>query len=110
MTAGLSSARALLKTSTPERDFQRSVTDLARVTHWLTYHTHDSRRSAAGFPDLTLVRGDRLVFAELKRAGQNPTEAQREWLEALGRVERVEAHLWRPGDWEEIERVLGRSA
>jgi hypothetical protein len=46
----------------------------------LLYHTFDSQHSAAGFPDLVMARGRRLVAAELK------TE--------------------RPSDWPEIERVL----
>ena len=39
-----------------ERAFQTAVLELAQVTGWRSYHPHDSRRSAAGYPDLTLVR------------------------------------------------------
>ncbi|MEW6583441.1 MAG: VRR-NUC domain-containing protein, partial [Actinomycetota bacterium] len=49
-----------------EAAFQDQVVDLARLRGWLVYHTFDSRHSAAGFPDLILARGDRLVAAELK--------------------------------------------
>lgn len=49
-----------------ERQFQPQVVQLARLCGWLIYHTFDSRRSAAGFPDLCMVRGDRCLFVELK--------------------------------------------
>jgi hypothetical protein len=89
-----------------EAELQANVLELAGLHGWLGYHTHDSRRSAAGFPDLVLVRGDRLVFAELKREGRYPTPAQRTWLAALGAVTKIDAQLWRPGDWPAIEQAL----
>ena len=78
----------------------------------LVYHTHDSRRSAPGFPDLVLAHPDgRLIFAELKRDGQYPKTEQRLWLSALSRVAEenplVEVFLWRPSDWENIVHSLG---
>jgi hypothetical protein len=49
-----------------ERSFQGAVIELAQLGGFLAYHTYDSRRSAKGFPDLVLVRGERLLFAELE--------------------------------------------
>jgi hypothetical protein len=89
-----------------EADLQANVLALAGHRGWLRYHTFDSRRSAAGFPDLVLVRGDRLVFAELKRERGRVTTEQRHWLAALGEVTRVDARLWRPSDWRSIEEAL----
>src|SRR5689334_7845732 len=66
-----------------EDKFQTKVLELARIYHWKTYHTYDSQRSTAGFPDLVLVRPPRLIFAELKSAGGNLTVAQKEWLEDI---------------------------
>lgn len=51
-----------------EAAFQRQVVNLAEFYGWLIYHTHNSQRSAPGFPDLTLARGPELIFAELKGA------------------------------------------
>lgn len=84
-----------------------AVRDLARLTGWLTYHTHDSRRSEAGFPDLTLVnvRQGRIIFAELKTAIGRTTQQQDEWLAALAAVG-CETALWRPADLPEIARIL----
>lgn len=102
----MNAARRLLDGAVTEAELQANVLELADRRGWLSYHTHDSRRSAAGFPDLALVRGDRLVFAELKREGRYPTPAQRTWLAALGQVAGVESYLWRPSRWSDIARVL----
>lgn len=85
-----------------------TVTDYARLSGWLVYHTHDSRRSAAGFPDLVLVRAGVLIFAELKTAKGRLSFQQEEWLEVL-RETHACVFLWRPADWPEIERVLART-
>jgi hypothetical protein len=89
-----------------EKALADAVRKLARAHGWLYYHTHDSRHSPAGYPDLTLVKGTRLVFAELKMPGQRPTVEQRQWLDALRQVERVEMYLWTPEDWPIIEETL----
>lgn len=79
----------------------------------LVYHTHDSRLSAPGFPDLVLVHptNGRLLFCELKQEGKYPTTEQRLWLSALSRVAEenplVEVHLWKPSSWSEIVETLG---
>ncbi len=95
-----------------EASFQAAVIAFARLHRWRAYHTADSRRSEEGFPDLVLVRGSRLVFAELKVGSNTASAAQREWLAALGAVAEVtdgavECYLWYPSSWPEIERVLG---
>ncbi len=91
-----------------EKHFQAQVVELARLSGWLTYHTHDSRHSQAGFPDLVMVRAPRVVFAELKSESGRIRPGQGQWLEALGDSESVEARLWRPSDWPEIEEALRR--
>lgn len=81
-----------------EAAFQIMVLELAEdLGYSLRYHTHDSRRSEPGFPDLTLVRPrDRLVFLELKIGRKQPTARQREWLSGLDGIERVDALVSRP--------------
>ena len=88
-----------------ESEFQKAVIEYAELRQWLVYHTHDSRRSAKGFPDLCMVRDDRVVFAELKTMRGKITAEQSLWLDALGRT-MAEPCLFRPSDWEQIERVL----
>jgi hypothetical protein len=87
-----------------EREFQRNVVATARSLGWMVYYTHDSRRSPAGFPDLTLVR-ERIVFAELKVEGGRVRPEQFEWTEALLDAG-AEVYLWRPCDMREIDRIL----
>ncbi len=112
---------------TTEKDFQAAVIDYAELNKWIVFHVHDSRRQvrdrrtgddllvgdwqARGYPDLTLVRPPRVVFAELKI--QPPTSKkgrltapQQEWADALGQCDGVAHYVWRPGDWPQIEEVL----
>lgn len=91
-----------------EKEFQAQVLELARMSGWLCYHTHDSRRSAPGFPDLVLVRPPVVLFAELKNAAGRLRPEQHDWLASLKGCERVEASLWRPSDWQEIQEALKR--
>ena len=53
-----------------EKAFQEQVIQLAMLCGFLQYHTRDSRRSAAGFPDLILIRDESLIAAELKVGDQ----------------------------------------
>lgn len=98
-----------------ERQFQDAVVEYARLNGWLVYHPYDSRRSTFGFPDLTMARKGRVVFAELKTQTGKVRGEQQRWLEELTRgadgethfpTERISVFLWRPSDWPEIERAL----
>lgn len=88
-----------------EKEFMAAVIALAKRNGWKVYHTYDSRKSEAGFPDLTLVRGDRLIFAELKTESGTASAAQLNWHDAL-RAAGCNVYLLRPSDWPEIEKVL----
>lgn len=79
-----------------EKELQAQVVEMARVYGFRYYHTHDSRRSPGGFPDLVLVKEDRLIFAELKTMKGPFRPGQREWLKALEPV--AEVYVWRPND------------
>jgi hypothetical protein len=87
-----------------EKEFLAGVRGLARLCRWREYHTHDSRRSAPGFPDLVLVR-ERVVFAELKSEAGKLTPEQVAWANALAAAG-AEVHVWRPRNWDEIIKVL----
>lgn len=101
-----------------EKQFEAAVREYAQLNGWLIFHPFDSRRSEAGYPDLTMVRDGRIVFAELKTDTGRVSKAQRRWLDALKVVEGnlfsvsdregFDVHVWRPADWWLIERVLGR--
>ncbi|WP_376793087.1 VRR-NUC domain-containing protein [Thermoflexus sp.] len=90
-----------------EKDFSQQVVDLARLLGWKVYRTWLSIRSPAGFPDLVLAKPGRpLILAELKTERGKLSPAQEEWLATLRQVPGIEVYVWRPGDWEEIVRVL----
>lgn len=90
-------ARTAVRPALSEGAFQTQVLDLAALRGWRPYHTHDSRRSHKGWPDLVLARPPRLIAVELKTDTGRLTPEQRRWLidlEACG----LEVDLWRPRD------------
>ena len=93
-----------------ERQLQAAILELAGYLGWKSYHTHDSRRSNPGFPDLVLAR-ERVIFAELKSAKGQLRPEQMEWRAALD-IAGAEYHVWRPQNWVDgdIEKILRRHA
>ncbi len=104
-----------------EKAWQTTILDLAKLGGWRSYHTFDSRRSTAGFPDLVLVRPPELIFAELKAEKGKTTPEQEAWLEDLGVVAQcillnqdslggdeipVQVYVWRPSDFDDVRRTL----
>ena len=104
--------RATLDAQVSESDFMAQIKQLAELCGWHAYHTYNSRRSAAGFPDLVLAREGRIIFAELKTQRGQLTPEQDDWLAALAPAESEfaahEVAVWRPSDWDEIELRLRR--
>jgi hypothetical protein len=91
----------VLAAVTTERELLETIREAAKIGRWLLYHTHDSRRSAAGFPDLVLVRGRDVIFAELKTERGRLTPEQVAWLGAL-RAAGQDAVVWRPSDLDAV--------
>lgn len=108
---GAESSQTILRASKPfqqtERSFMAQVIRYAELMGWRAYHTFDSRRSAAGFPDCVFVRRPRCVFIETKAERGRLTDDQRAWLAEL-RACGQEVYLFRPSDWREVEEVLKR--
>ncbi len=90
-----------------ENEVLAEVRKLAKTNGWLCYHTHDSRKSEEGFPDVVLVR-DVVIFAELKSRTGKPSHAQAIWLRMLERTHQVEVYLWRPQDMAQVTERLTR--
>jgi hypothetical protein len=98
-----------------ERDFQAAVIEAARLFGWRVAHFRPARTAhgwrtpvqadGAGFPDLSAVRGARLIAAELKSERGKLRPEQARWLEALQAAGAV-ARIWRPADWAAIEERL----
>ena len=87
-----------------EAQLEIHVRTLIKDLGLLWYHTHDSRRSPSGFPDLVIV-GDRVIYRELKTAKGKVTDAQAGWLHALVMAEQ-DACVWRPADL--VSGLIGR--
>lgn len=98
-----------------ERDFQTQVIDLARICGWRVAHfrpamtKHGWRTPVAadgkGFPDLVLVRRDRVLWRELKSDSGRLSTDQALWITALQDAGEDVA-VWRPDDFDEIVEAL----
>ncbi len=94
-----------------EAEFSRLVAEIARLGGFRSYHPYSSRKSEHGFPDWTLAKPGRLIFAELKTESGKVRPEQLAWLDLLATVPGVEAYLWRPSQLDEIaETLTGRKA
>jgi hypothetical protein len=89
-----------------EAQFQARVVALARANSWAVYHTHDSRRSEAGFPDLVMLRHGALLVAELKVGTNRPTPEQCSWIAEFALVPQAQVYVWKPEDWPQITEAL----
>lgn len=97
--------------------FMGQVTDYASMRGWrwmhiqpgLTdrgrYRTPVSGPLGPGWPDLILIRGSKIIAAELKSEKGKLTALQARVLNDLEEA-LIEVHVWKPSQWEEIERVL----
>jgi hypothetical protein len=96
-----------------EDQLLEAIREYALLKKWLCYHTHDSRKSEPGFPDLVLLRSGWIIFAELKKEGEHPSLEQEKWLRQLDKLvnafnESVGVYVWYPSDWRSgrIEEIL----
>ncbi len=88
-----------------EEALEAHVAQLVGALGGLFYHTRDSRRSPAGWPDVALwvpQRPDVLIASELKRDGYHRpkwSDDQQAWRGALEGVTRFEYYAWEPVHW-----------
>ena len=91
-----------------EKIWQAQVLALAKIYEWKYYHTWRSTKSVQGFPDLVLLRHERIIFAELKGSDikkQRLSIHQESWLKELQKAV-SEVYVWRPQDWESVVSIL----
>lgn len=94
-----------------ERQLQSAVDARAESCGLLVYHTHDSRRSAPGFPDSvygveTGPDVGRIIIAEFKIPPNRVEPAQARWLRTFVAHGSIEVYVWTPQDWQEMADVL----
>lgn len=94
----------------PEKVFQAQVVELAQMLGWTLAHFRPAQdrygrwktamTGDPGYPDLTLVRDEWVLFVECKRDDTDLKPDQRVWMEKLGRVAAattgVGVYVWRP--------------
>lgn len=117
----MSDARSDWEGAVSEAAFQAQVIELAHVLGWRVAHFRGARvqrrdgsvryqtpvqADGAGFPDLVMVRGGRLIVAELKSARGRTRAEQEAWLASFEGVPGCEVYVWRPRDWDAIAGVL----
>jgi hypothetical protein len=85
---------------------------LAFSRGWKYYHAPDNKpingriqKVIPGFPDLVLVKENRLIFAELKKEIGRTTPEQDAWLAALKETG-AEVYVWRPSQLPEVIQIL----
>jgi VRR-NUC domain len=97
-----------------EAEFQGAVCDTLRLFGWRYCHQRPARTSRGwrtaisgdvGYPDLTCVRGDRILWLELKAETGRLTQEQANWLAALGTAG-GSVHVVRPSDWPMLEELI----
>lgn len=81
----------------PEKALLEQVREAARVLGLRCYHTHDSRRSEPGFPDVVLVGRHGVLWRELKTHTGRLTRDQQDWIDRL-HIAGQDAAVWRPSD------------
>ncbi|WP_149183284.1 VRR-NUC domain-containing protein [Streptomyces sp. TRM49041] len=92
-----------------EEQWRRQVREIATRYGWeLAYHTADSRRSDAGWPDEVFghITQRRTLFVEFKSDTGRLRPEQRVWLAHLA-DSGFEVAVWRPRDLHTVLRVLG---
>ncbi len=107
--------------ATSETAWQQQVVTGAETLGWHIFHDNATnrprkcrscgaytpgRRNVKGFPDLVMVKGPRLIVAELKDEYGVVSEEQQAWLDWFRAVPGVEVYTWRPRDSAEVTRVL----
>ena len=97
--------------SATEAEFQTLVIDYAHLMGWRVAHFRPAQtgkgwRTAMqgdpGFPDLVLARNGVVILAELKSEKGQLSASQLQWSIV------ADALVWRPSDWSDVQKILGR--
>lgn len=87
-----------------EAEFQAAVIEAAERLGWLCFHWPNAIINPI-WPDLTLIKDGRVIFAELKAERGKLSPKQRERFQELAGAG-MDVRVWRPSQWEWIEQTL----
>jgi hypothetical protein len=96
-----------------ESEWQQQVLKSAHQLGWQSMHIGRTGKHQAvgakgtlgiGWPDLVLVKGGRIIFAELKAQDGTTSIEQKQVLVMLGNV--GEVFVWRPSDFGQVLDTL----
>lgn len=98
-----------------EAEFTSQVLQYARLKGWRSAHFRPAmtkkgwrtpcQGDGKGFPDLLLLRDERIIAAELKRSKKEKLRPEQVlWIEAFEKT--IPTYVWTPEDWRAIEEVL----
>lgn len=87
-----------MSTFRTEAEFQSAVCALARKLGCSVFHPQNVKRSEPGFPDLTILGKNGLLFRELKTEEGRLRPEQADWLAKFEKAG-IDATVWRPSDW-----------
>lgn len=96
-------------TTLTEAAYQRRITDLANLLGLRWHHETDSRRSKAGYPDLTIAGPCGVAWLEVKTDTGRIKPEQQAWLDTLADAGQV-ALIVRPRHWDDVKALLGALA
>lgn len=103
-----------------EVEFSKQVEDTFKLFGWRFSHFRGVRiqrkdgsiyyqtpiqGDGVGFPDYVAVKGNRLLFAEIKGDNGRLSPDQKIWLETLGGTS-AEVYVWKPKDFDELMGIL----
>lgn len=99
------SGRALLLSKVTEKQWEAQVERWLKRGGWTYYHTWSALHSKSGFPDLVAIRGQEVLWIELKTETGKLGASQVVWRDALLAAGQ-RWFCWRPSDEAECKRVL----
>ena len=99
-----------------EKDFQAQIVSLAKLYGWAVHAERPAMMQSgnwvtpiqgdAGWPDLVLVKGNRILFWEVKTDKGVLSSAQWDWIARLQQV--AQAEVVQPHQWQYIQDILTR--
>lgn len=104
-----------------ETAWQKQVVNGAETLGWHIFHDSATNRprkcrqckaftpgprNVKGFPDLLMLKGRRMVVAELKDEYGAVSPEQQAWLDWFRAIPGCEVYVWRPRDSNEVTRIL----